>query len=346
VKRILVHRLGSLGDTVVALPALRLIRHRFPDAEITVLTNPPVSGKAAPLEAVLENTGLYDSLLRYRIGMREPGEFLKLRDSIRSGRFDLGISLAAFRGLPGSLRDVLFFKATGIPRMMGIPFRREDREPRFLPTGLYESETSRLVRRVRSLGEIDLDEPRWWDLGLRPEEEECARELLAAAGINGPFLAASVGTKVPMKDWGQPNWETLFGKIRELPAVFLGAEDEGERSLALAAGSRASTADFCGKTSPRISAAILRRAALFLGHDSGPMHLAACSGVPCVAIFSARNPPGQWFPHGKENTILYPKLPYKRELMDDFDYQKRAMATITPEEAFAAIASYSGRFSK
>ena len=51
--RILIYRLGSLGDTVVALPCFRLIRSHYPEAEITVLTNIPVSGKAAPLKACL-----------------------------------------------------------------------------------------------------------------------------------------------------------------------------------------------------------------------------------------------------------------------------------------------------
>jgi hypothetical protein len=52
-ERVLLYRLGSLGDMVVALPALHLVARTFPDAERRLLTNDPVSAKAAPAEAVL-----------------------------------------------------------------------------------------------------------------------------------------------------------------------------------------------------------------------------------------------------------------------------------------------------
>jgi len=50
----------------------------------------------------------------------------------------------------------------------------------------------------------------------------------------------------------------------------------------------------------------MKNAQFFLGHDSGPMHLAALIEVPCVAIFSARAKPGVWFPFGSNNSIFYP----------------------------------------
>jgi ADP-heptose:LPS heptosyltransferase len=54
-----------------------------------------------------------------------------------------------------------------------------------------------------------------------------------------------------------------------------------------------------------VSAAILEQCRFFVGHDSGPMHLASCVGIPCVAIFAARSKPRQWFPRGNKNRILY-----------------------------------------
>ena len=47
------------------------------------------------------------------------------------------------------------------------------------------------------------------------------------------------------------------------------------------------------------------RAKAFLGHDSGPMHLAAAVGTTCVAIFASRNIPRVWFPYGKQHRVLY-----------------------------------------
>jgi len=51
---------------------------------------------------------------------------------------------------------------------------------------------------------------------------------------------------------------------------------------------------------------VLRLVDVFLCHDSGPMHLAAAVGTPCVAVFSRHNPPGRWFPYGPDHTVLYP----------------------------------------
>ncbi|MDO8679542.1 MAG: glycosyltransferase family 9 protein [Acidobacteriota bacterium] len=52
------------------------------------------------------------------------------------------------------------------------------------------------------------------------------------------------------------------------------------------------------------SASILSECATFIGNDSGPTHLAALVGIPCVAIFSARNAPGQWEPLGQNHIVL------------------------------------------
>src|SRR5437667_11523770 len=82
-RRILIYRLGSLGDTVVALPALRLVARAFPDAERWALTNFSVSTKAAPMASVLEGTGLVHGYLEYPAGLRNAAGLSKLRRDIR-----------------------------------------------------------------------------------------------------------------------------------------------------------------------------------------------------------------------------------------------------------------------
>ena len=56
---------------------------------------------------------------------------------------------------------------------------------------------------------------------------------------------------------------------------------------------------------PRETAAAFGRAASFIGHDSGPMHLAAAVGLRCTAVFSARNIPRVWFPYGDHHRVIY-----------------------------------------
>jgi heptosyltransferase-3 len=339
--RILVYRLGSLGDTVVALPCFRLIRTAHPDAVITVLTNRPVSGKAAPLEAVLENTGLIDGVIPYPIGLRDPRQLAELRTRIAREKFDLVISLTAARGLAASLRDYLFFRACGISKISGIPWRHRDLVC-VARDGVHENEADRLARRIAPLFSAHAIDGQP-DLGLTVMERATAASLLDQVALPSPFIVASIGTKSPLKDWGVENWRDLLAELgRTFPdhgLVLLGTSDESARCDDLARMWTGPHANLCGQTTPRISAAILAQARLFLGHDSGPMHLAAAAGAPVVAIFSAQSPPGQWLPRGSRTIALYPPGLFDPQRMNDPDHQRRAIASIRLESVLQAAKS-------
>jgi ADP-heptose:LPS heptosyltransferase len=177
---------------------------------------------------------------------------------------------------------------------------------------------------------------------LTETEQAEAQALLDRFGLRRRFLAASIGAKVEAKDWTEPNWLALLAKLAAqypaLPLVMIGAEDERARSERCLAMWRGPQANLCGMTSPRVSAAILQHAGLFLGHDSGPMHLAACMGTACVAIFAARTPPGQWFPRGAQHTILYRRTPCAGCQLDVCtEHHKQCLLSITVEEVFTAV---------
>ena len=70
VERVLIYRLGSLGDTIVALPCFHQIERAFPDAERRLRTNIPVHAKAPAAAAVLGDSGLVHGYLQYPVGMR------------------------------------------------------------------------------------------------------------------------------------------------------------------------------------------------------------------------------------------------------------------------------------
>ncbi|MGI4829588.1 MAG: hypothetical protein ACRYFU_15540 [Janthinobacterium lividum] len=78
VRRVLIYRLGSLGDMLIALPAFHLIARAFPEADRRLLTNSPVHAKAPAAAAVLDGTGLVQGYLRYTVGTRSPWELLRL----------------------------------------------------------------------------------------------------------------------------------------------------------------------------------------------------------------------------------------------------------------------------
>jgi len=308
-ENILIYRLGSLGDTIMALPAFHGVRRAFPDSKITLLTNRPVSSKAAPLEAILGRGIFFDGVLDYPVGIRNPSTLWALLRKIRSLDIGMAINLAAFRSDFSTTRDKIFFRAAGISKFAGFDLRACDKSIACDPvTGETEWEACRISRRIEKIISINLNDPANWDLKLSRAENEMVRTLLAPWNPAERLLAFSTGTKVQSKHWGIEKWrklaEVLAARLPDWKAVFLGSPEEAleAESCATAWGDR--SVNLCGRATPRESAAVLSGCRGFVGHDSGPMHLAACMGVPCVAVFSARNIPRQWFPRGTHNKII------------------------------------------
>ncbi|MEO6922575.1 MAG: glycosyltransferase family 9 protein, partial [Bryocella sp.] len=164
-KRVLIYRLGSLGDHLVALPAYRLVRRAFPGAEIKLLTNIPISGKAAAAEAVLEGCGLVDGYVAYGVGERSVGALLKLWWTLLRWRPDVAVYLMGARGVKVAHRDSLFLRACGVRRLVGVPLTEEMQQN--LPLGKrtlgamvttwYEQEGERLARCIRELGDAAVE---------------------------------------------------------------------------------------------------------------------------------------------------------------------------------------------
>jgi heptosyltransferase-3 len=349
-KRILIYRLGSLGDTVIALPVFNKIREAYPDAEITLLTNKPVVDKAAPLQSVLGDGFFFNSILNYPIGTRSPAVLFKLIKQIRRLKIDTVMYMAGVRILNTSFktkltaqRDQLFFKAAGAKHIIGFPSVQADLSVVIDDaTGMHEWEAKRLARRFKALGDIPLGDERYWDLHLTDEEQQLATEHLKSIDLDNPILAVSTGTKNQTNDWEEYNWLNLFERLA--PAllnwqlVLIGGPDEAERGDKCLTLWQNNGVNLCGKTSPRVSGAVVKHAQLFIGHDSGPMHLAACVGVPCVGIFSARNFSGKWFPRGDANTILYHKTDCAGcELNVCIVQKKKCILSITVTEVYNAV---------
>jgi hypothetical protein len=149
VKRVLVYRLGSLGDHLVAMPCYRLVARVFPGAERRLLTNIPVSGKAAAAEAVLGGSGLVDGFLTYVVGERGVLPLAKLWWQIFRWRPEVLVYAAGARGVKAAKRDGVFFRLCGVKRVVGLPVTEE-------------------MQRNRQMG----TRRRWWGRGLSMRERD------------------------------------------------------------------------------------------------------------------------------------------------------------------------------
>jgi ADP-heptose:LPS heptosyltransferase len=341
---VMIYRLGSLGDTVIALPCFHKIRERFPDADITLLTNKPVMTKAAAIEAVLGRKYFFNKVLAYPVGTRNLKLLFALIMQIRAAKIHTLINITAPRTRLSSLRDKLFFRLAGVKNFIGFPGDGDYETAIDEQTCMREWEAKRLARRLKELGTIPLNKESYWDLKLEKEEIEKADNALTSLSSYKPLLAVSVGTKFQSKDWGLNNWISLMKSLSviypEWQLVILGAvEEEPAAQQCLTAWGNAGIS-LCGKVSPRVSAAVLKHAALFIGHDSGPMHLAACVGTPCVAIFSAQNLPGQWYPRGQQHSVIYRQVDCAGcGLEVCIEQKKKCILSISVEEVVAEVES-------
>lgn len=306
----IVFRLGSLGDTVAALPSFHAVARRFPKHRRLVLTNAPVAENAAPLLAVLGDQSLVHGAIAYPVGLRDLGALIDLRTRLRATGARSLVYLAPVRQPLALFRDWLFFKMCGMREVLGVPWTKDQRRCRVDPaSGEVEREAARLVRTIsRSVGSADLNDPDDWDLRLSTAERDEARAALAT--LKGtPFVAVNMGGKVVEKDWGLANWIALAKELAlrqpDMALVSLGADMDRERADSLAAVWPGPTLNLCGRLTPRESAGVLECASLFIGHDSGPLHLAAASGAPSIGLFGAYNRPIMWHPVGDHVHILH-----------------------------------------
>lgn len=310
VDRVVIYRVGSLGDTVIALPCFHKLAKSFPNAERYVLTNIPVSSKAAALELILGQSGLIDGVVDYPVRLRSFKEMWRLARRLRELGARTLVYLAPTKGHSALVyRDMLFFRLSGFSRIIGAPLKRDLRHARVdETTGFEEYECSRLVRCLESLGPIDLDDPGNWSLELTAAELKAGNEALEPFA-GKPFVAMNMGGKFIENHWGQGNWRELLRTLASTHSgyglLFLGAADEADAVADVAHAWPGRVINACGKLLPRESGAALRRASLFIGHDSGPMHLAAAVGVTCVAPFSGLNRPRRWHPYGAKHRIVH-----------------------------------------
>lgn len=305
VRRLLVFHVGSLGDTLVALPALWAVRDSYPQAHRVMLTKSPARGGIPVGRDILEGSGLFDDFLLFDGDHHAYGHnlprwrkwwgALRLIARLRAGRFDLAVYLPPSVREPAQVRrDLLFFRLAGIACVVGA------RPPH--ATGVLEAERllARLdgsaikapslprARRDLALGEADraaLD--RWLSPRLPPPGGH-------------PWVAFAPGSNLPAKLWPTERFAAVGRALIERhdiwPVVVGGPEDRAMAGQLVQAWGRGLSA--AGALPVRQSAALLERCRLFIGNDTGTMHLAASCDVPCVALFSARDMAGKWEPLG------------------------------------------------
>ena len=332
-KRALVFRIGSLGDSLVSFPALSNIRSKN-SARQTLLTNIPVDhrGKAVAASSVYELANLFDDYISYPIS-GSASHFMKLAIKIRASKFDELIYLMPSRSKLQLLRDYVFFRwVCGIKNIKGLTWAGKRQESLPLDTAIFEHESSRLMRLV-GLSNTPQD---WQTIAPKAKVD-----VVPVKAMDNPYLVVSLGTKAWVKDWEDENWTKLLDQLSraypKLGLVFVGSADERGRCDMLAKNWHGPVKNTCGELSVKQSLQVLKAAVLYIGHDSGPIHLAAAADTPIVGIYSSHNKNGKWFPLSNKATVFYKNVPCKDcRLNNDCPESKACILSISVSDVIGA----------
>ena len=143
---------------------------------------------------------------------------------------------------------------------------------------------------------------------------------------------------MPAKRWDAERFaqagSALIARHGVWPVVFGGPEDRDTGDALLRHWGRGYNA--AGRLGLRASAAALKRCGLYLGNDTGTMHLAAAVGVTCAAIFSARDYPGRWYPAGRGHQVFRAQIECEGcRLTECVDRRNECLNRITVDEVVA-----------
>jgi ADP-heptose:LPS heptosyltransferase len=347
---VLIFQIGSLGDTVISMPCYREIARRHPRAKRYLLTNYPIGRKMVQAEAVLSGTGLIEGSIEYPMPLRGREATIALYRRLASLGAKTLYYLTPETRLLRLARHYAFFRICGIGEIHGVPWSRHLRYPLEIDKkGIWESEASRLLRCIGARKEPGPPPPDDRDLNLSAAENYAAASRLQRTIGVRPYIAVSVGGKVPVNNWGDANWSALLARLSqnypELGVVFVGSADERERNDLLANAWHGPSFNSCGMFSARETAALLGGASLFIGHDTGTLHLAAATGTRVIGIYSARNVPGKWYSDRPSDTFFYKRVDcFGCECVQvaECPNERRCITSISPAEVFASATEQLG----
>ncbi len=283
--RILIIKLGALGDFVQALGPMQAIRRHHPAARITLLTTAPFSPLAAACPWI-DDIRLDERLPWWRVG-----QWREFRRWSRLAGF------ARVYDLQTSDRSGWYFRLIGRPYPEWSGIISGCSHPHANPQRDFMHTVDRQAEQLAMAGIAAVPAPELVWLDAPPPD----------VALTEPFVLMVPGGAAhrPEKRWPAASFGDLANRL--LAAGF-------QPVLAGAAADRAAIAeisaacpgalDLAGQTSLLQLGGLARRAAAAIGNDTGPMHLAAAVGCRAVVLFSDASDPALCAPHGGDVAIL------------------------------------------
>ena len=340
--RILVVKLADIGDLLTATPALAALRETFPAARLEVLT----TAHSAP---VLDGTGLADAVITFdKFAYDRPRDALRpaslaaaltLALRLRARRYDAMFILHHLTTRFGALKYAALAFAVGARCRLGLDNGRGWFLTRAAPDAGFgaKHEVEYWLDVAALLGARAGDVSLWAGVGAQA----------APLHGDGPLVVIHPGSGgySPARRWDPASFAAVADALHArygARIVLVGTADD--HADAVRAHMAHAPLDLSGRTTLGELAALLREADLFVGADSGVMHLAAAAGAPVVAIFGPSNHRawGPWSPHAPARVIRSAPLCSPCSYVDgrvglrEGCPPRTCMRMVTPEAVLAA----------
>ncbi|HEY5609092.1 MAG TPA: glycosyltransferase family 9 protein [Alphaproteobacteria bacterium] len=283
--RVLVIKLGALGDFVLALGAFAAIRAAHATAHVTLLTT-------APYVELARASGCFDAVWTdQRPSFLQVNRWLGLRARLRDGRFQRVYDLQT------SDRSGWYFRLMGPQRPEWSGIAPGCSHPHANPRRDFMHSLDRQAEQLAAAGIAEAPPP---DLSW-------ARADIARFGLPARYaiLAPGGAAHRPEKRWPAERFAALARVIAArgaTPAMVGGGDEIGLADTI--SGAAPQVRNLVGETSLLELATIARGAAGAVGNDTGPMHVAAVAGCPTVVLFSAASDPALTAPRGSSVVVL------------------------------------------
>jgi heptosyltransferase II len=338
--KILIRATNWVGDAIMALPSLRAVRSKFPDSPISILARPDVASIYRDQE-ICDELIAYDPMGEHRGGRGRQ----RLLSALSSRQFDIALLLqnafeAAWLAWRARIPNRIGYARDGRSFLLSTPIR----VPR--PGEIPPHERFYYLELLRRAGWLDALPPvdhitlqvsasarrhaggTLLESGARPN----ARRIAIAAG-------ASYGSAKCWPPERFAEWANRFLERNDADVILFGTSSEVPVSSAIIARMHRRPTDLTGKTNIAELPALLSQCHLFLGNDSGAMHVAAAVGLPVVAIFGPTDPLGT-APVTPRCTIVQDKPYCSPCFLRKCPTDHRCMKRVTPDMVETAIQAW------
>jgi lipopolysaccharide heptosyltransferase I len=314
INRILIVKLSSIGDVVHSLPTLKALRDTYKNAYIAWVieekSKDVIIGNKYLDEVIVFEKEKWKKELFKKVGFKESLkiiiDFAKL---LRNKKFDLAIDLQ------GLMRSSLIAYFSGAKIRIGYNDTREA-SPLFYNLKVKSNKeivhaVDRYLNIAKFLG-ADISKPDF-HIAISREDEEFAHNFLKENLIKEDELIIGIN---PGASILHNRWEAeKFGKLSDIliekynaKIIVFGGKQDIELSKNMLEVMKNKVAVAVGKTTLKQLAALISKCSLFVGNDTGPLHIAVAMKTPTVAIFGPADP-RRTGPYGNIHKIVYKNFP-------------------------------------